>query len=251
MKQATVNIPENIKEILQNSKVEGKNLTLPQTLSRDIYLKTNQIIELLGGKWNRKLKCHVFDKDIKTVLDDSIETGLVVNEKKTFQFYETPDNVIEKLLDFARLSEYDVILEPSAGRGKIISKIRFYKKIDMCEINPKMVLELQKICNDKINIVGKDFLKYCPSFLYDKIIANPPFTGNTDIEHISHMIDLLKEGGILTTVCPCGILERDNKKADEFRQKLKNYSYSTYILPSDSFVESGTRIATAIITVKK
>ena len=89
-----------------------------------------------------------------------------------------------------------MILEPSAGRGaliKAINKVLPDKIVDCYEI-----MELNKTFLNKIptaNLIGSDFLRFNITNLYDKIIANPPFRNNQDIDHIRKMFSCLKEGG--------------------------------------------------------
>lgn len=87
-------------------------------------------------------------------------------------FYPTPYDVALKMIGELNLRGMN-ILEPSAGKGDLLSVIREkYTNIYCIEKN----LELQSILREKeYTILGDDFLKYKPDHLFDLILMNPPF----------------------------------------------------------------------------
>ena len=62
--------------------------------------------------------------------------------KKIDDFYPTPDFLIDKMLEKVNLSKVKYILEPSAGKGNIIEKLKdkIYHRteINAIEINPEL-----------------------------------------------------------------------------------------------------------------
>lgn len=65
-------IEKEILDILEEGRSEDNLFFLPDyQLDRKTYLKVNKVLECLNGKWNRKLKAHIFDSNIS----DSIEPG--------------------------------------------------------------------------------------------------------------------------------------------------------------------------------
>ena len=51
--------------------------------------------------------------------------------------------------------------------------------------------------------MGDDFLnpsEWATAFKYDRIIANPPFTKNQDIDHVMQMWNFLKPGGRIVSI---------------------------------------------------
>ena len=83
-------IPSEVLDVLKQSQCEGNQLHLPRQLSRDIYVQTAKIIELLGGKWNRSFGAHVFEGDCAERVDEAVMAGEVTDFQKLYQFYETP-----------------------------------------------------------------------------------------------------------------------------------------------------------------
>jgi len=57
------------------------------------------------------------EEELKDAIDDICETGEVETLQETikkFQFYPTPKEVAEYLVELADLKEDDIVLEPSA-----------------------------------------------------------------------------------------------------------------------------------------
>ena len=116
-----------------------------------------------------------------------------------WDFYPTPQNVIDKMLDLAQLCPHHCILEPSAGSGDLASAIANLgvSKIDCFELHPL----LQKaLILQRFNVLGDDFLKSQPQPIYDRVLANPPFSSNGVNRHTRQAFKFLKPGGRLITL---------------------------------------------------
>ncbi len=98
---------------------------------------------------------------------------------------------------------------------------------------------------------GSDFLVEYDGTKYDKIIANPPFSKNQDIDHVYKMYDALKEGGTLVTITSTHWQRSTNKKESEFRKWLEERDYYMEELEAGTFKESGTNIVTLILKISK
>jgi len=92
---ACLTISEPVLAVLNASTIEGATLKLNGQLDRALYTAVNKVLELLGGKWNRKAAAHVFEDDPARVIAEALEAGTVVDEKKLYQFYETPRAVAD------------------------------------------------------------------------------------------------------------------------------------------------------------
>ncbi|APU86911.1 hypothetical protein [Clostridium botulinum] len=89
---------------------------------------------------------------------------------------------------------------------------------------------------------------------YDKIIMNPPFERNQDIEHVLHAFSLLKPGGKVVAIMSEHPFFASDKKSQKFREWLENQEESfSKKLPSGSFLESdrSTGVNARIVTVRK
>ena len=243
-------IKEDVLTVLNNSRLEDKTLYLPEgQLERKLYQDVNKILELLGGKWNRKIKGHVFDEDVEEMLNDVINFGEIVDHKKEYQYFPTPKDVVRQLIELAELNSSDYVLEPSAGEGAIANELKVItNNVHVIELNPKMYAVLEPIFQMSMN---KDFLQVEPKELYDKVVMNPPFSKQQDVDHILHAYKTLKPGGILVSVVSESPFFRNNKKSVEFREWLEKMNAEIIDLEAGAFKESGTMVKTRIIKVRK
>ncbi len=251
MKQITVKIKENIKEVLLQSKVENNQLFLPNiVLDRALYVDVNKILELLGGKWNRKLKCHVFEEISKGQLDAVLNgEEKIVDVKKTYQEFFTPEHLAQRVVELADINRFHIVLEPSCGAGSIAREL--VKKTQYVE-----VVEIQKENYEKTissyNVVGfngdgnKDFLTIEPPEIpyFDRICGNPPYSKNPWQKHTIHAYKFLKSGGRLVFILPAN----PNPK---FYEWLSDKKYQVEDVEDKAFKDSGTLIKTVILVIDK
>ena len=240
----------NFNEIIKQGKLENNIYYLPDIqLDRKQYLDLAKHLNFLGGKWKGgKVKGFIFDRDINTI-DELL--GNNIQLKKEIQLFETPEEISDELVSLANIKETDKILEPSAGRGRIIKSIKkVYKgNIDYCEINEVNRDYLDKI--DDINFITQDFLDIKSDFKYDKIIANPPFNKNQDIKHIFKMYECLNVDGILVSIASKHWEHCNNKKETAFREWLESVNAEIITIEPGKFKESGTLIGMNIIIINK
>lgn len=233
-------------EILKQSKIIGNILFLPEIqLDRKKYLDIAKRLEFLGGKWKTNKKGFVFDRNI--TLDEIIENKEI---KKDIQFFETPEVLADYLVELAEIDDYHTILEPSAGRGAIIKAIQ---KLSRCWVNYYEISETNKKYLDSLDNVrclGNDFL--CnDDGKFQRIVANPPFSKNQDIQHIMRMYNRLDEGGILVSCASRHWEISKDKKSVEFRKFLEMVNAEIKDIDEGTFKKSGTMIGAKIIIIKR
>lgn len=236
-------------ESLLKCRIEGNTLYLPP-ISDGALPNYNDVRKaLLNAGATYKKNSFIFPTDAQPFIDRLIG-GESVNIKKEFQFFATPDALADRLVELAEMHETDSVLEPSAGMGSIVKAIQREfpgKEVDCCElmpINQNVLLEM-----NGANLVGEDFLQYTPMSTYDRIIANPPFSKNQDIDHIMRMFSMLRTGGRLVTIASKHWQNSSNKKEKAFRTFLEAANAEIYELESGAFKESGTSIAAVIIVI--
>ena len=241
-------VKEDVMSVLMRSSTSGCALQLPpEQLDRKLYVATNKVIESIGGIWNRKAKAHLFDHDPEEDLEQIINTGEWTDQKKEYQFFPTPDDVVKRMVEMAKIESTNVLLEPSAGMGNIL---KFFPKN-----NPYIAIELMpKNCETLRNIGFSvhegDFLSI--DFLtYDRVIMNPPFTKQQDIDHVLHAWEHMNDDGILVSVVSESPFYRENKKSISFRNWLLENKAEVFPLEEGTYKESGTMIRSRIIKVKK
>lgn len=245
--------------ILQSCTVEGLIVKLPpERLDRNVYAEVKKALELIGGKWKGgKTYGFVFKAD-PTDLLQQIANGEKRNLKKEYQFFATPVALAKRMAEMAELGEtedqpYGDILEPSAGQGAIVKAIHAATDnavtvycYELMDINREILSKMSGV-----KLVGDDFMKAASIVQYNRIIANPPFTKNQDIDHIRLMYNLLKPGGIMVTLSSPSWTFGSQKKQVEFKQWLTDVGAHTEEIPADTFKESGTSIRTVLIKIKK
>lgn len=238
-------------DILKNCSVEGNIVKLPpEQLDRKLYCEVAKSLELIGGKWKGgKTAGFVFPND-PTELLEQIANGEKRNLKKEYQFFATPDDLADYAVSLADIKPEHSILEPSAGQGAIIQAINKQLPsvfIDCCEAMDINQIFLQKIPTAKL--VGLDFL--LTEKKYDRIVANPPFTKNQDIEHIYHMFKSLKPNGVLVSFASKHWQTSSNQKEKDFRKWLELVNAEVIEIESGRFKASGTMVGTVLIKIIK
>lgn len=250
-------IANDVLAVLSGALCAGNQLILTGTLDRKLYVKANEVLEAAGGKWNRKLKSHVFDGDAYEAIDAVIVTGEIVTKKtlqQEFGYFPTPSDVVAKLLDLAEIKPGMKCLEPSAGKGAIAKRLKDMGCTPICcELLTDNANELIYALGISGVLVG-DFLELDPAkFIdFDRIIMNPPFAMQADIKHVTHALKFLKRGGILVAVMSSGVTFRQDKRTREFSDLINSFSeFELQALPEGSFKESGTGVNTVTLKVRK
>lgn len=117
-------------------------------------------------------------------------------------FYPTPDNLIDKMLDGVNLSMIHSILEPSAGKGDIVEHLK-RKETETNEYYTKYKFDIDCIEKDSslkcilkskgFRVVHDDFLTYSTMKEYDLIIMNPPFSNGC--KHLLKALEMQRRNG--------------------------------------------------------
>ena len=246
-------IPEEVLTILSTVEIEGNNVRITAQLDRKLYLAVNKVLDRIGGTWNKKAKAHVFDVDPTERLEVVINSGVLDPKIKTGYFH-TPVAIVDRMIELADINENHLILEPSAGQGHIADKlIKITENVIVCEI-------LETNCNileSKQIACSGEFFRFVKQSqrvgrLFDRIVMNPPFERQADIDHVTAAYGLLAPGGVLVTIMSAGVLFRENKKTQEFRVNIMD-PHGTYLdrFPAGAFKESGTMVNTILLRLEK
>lgn len=239
-------IEQNIIDILKQGKFENGIYYLPQIiLDRKIYIKVNEVLENAGGKWNKKEKGHIFQSD-PNKLWLSIESRETVNEKKLYQFFETPKEIVNQIIELADIKKEMSVLEPSAGHGSICDELPKNIELRCIEIDAE---KCEVLIGKGYNCENIDFINYNYNN-FDRIVMNPPFTKGQDASHVLHAYNLLKEGGKLVSVMSNSITFNSQKKYQAVRD-LIDKNGEIIELPDNSFEKSGTKVKTVLVVINK
>lgn len=263
MVKAQVTIPENVLQVLDACRVESGVLMLPpEQLERKLYEAVNKHLELMGGKWNRKAKGHVFEKDPSAILESALRTGEILDTKKAFQMFFTPPDLARRMVDVAKVQPGRRVLEPSAGAGNLVAAIinrgflgfECGGKVVAVELNRGLANELivrrnkTLYANDaNYDVQCLDFLECVPDQLgsFHAVVMNPPFANGQDVAHIIHAMKFLKAGGWLAAICADGV-----RQNDKLKPLIKAMGGDWEPLPSGSFQASGTGVNTVLVSLQ-
>ena len=107
-----------------------------------------------------------------------------------------------------------------------------------------------------VTVEERNFLAVPPCGSFDVVVMNPPFVGTHWMAHVRHALDFLKPGGILRAVLPASAEVNEGRQFEAFRAWAKQHSDGGwrgpfFDLPPESFAESGTRIQTVIMRLRK
>lgn len=239
---------------------------------KDLVLKVNQILadhygEVIGDGMT---------KEDDPLSEDKRKTA----PARYFGFYPTPDAAADTFMaGVSLLQEKDKprlrILEPSAGTGALarrcirtvdqvvenhsrreyyraeyLEKYRFDNAVDCIEVQPHLA---DQLIREGIyhKVMCHDFLQVTPEPIYDRVVMNPPFDRERDIDHIMHALDFLKPDGCLVAIMSAGTEFRETRKAVAFRALMEKMGACWGDLPAGSFAEVGTYVNTIMLRVWK
>lgn len=245
-------VPTTVLEVLDRAETDGPRLVLTGTLDRKLYLDTAKVLEAAGGKWNRKVRAHLFDGDAADAIEAVILTGEVVSAKQQFGYFPTPAPIVEQLLDLAAIKPGMRILEPSAGRGAIaLAAAGAGALVDCVEVQADHADAIRDAHHPDVTVLVADFLTTSPQPVYDRVVMNPPFARQADIAHVNHAWKAVKPGGRLVAVMSAGVTFRTTAPAVTFRNQLEALGGELHPLPEGAFKESGTGVNTVIAVLPK
>lgn len=238
-------IEDDVLAVLSGSFLRARTLTLPGALERSLYLRTNKVIEALGGKWNRRIACHEFDADAAPLIDAVILTG-AVELPSDFGFFPTPAWLVRDMIERAAMRPGMTVLEPSAGDGAIATPLRdtCEAKVFCVELQGKNVAALEAI---GFEVAESDFMEFESALRFDRVLMNPPFARRADVHHVTKAFRLLRAGGRLVAIMSAGVTFRDDVLTNTFREFVADHDGTIEPLPDESFKTSGTAVRTVIV----
>ena len=131
--RTTFEISDEVRDVLARSTITATSVKLPSgQLERKLYEAVNKALEGAGGRWDRKSKAHLFDRDPREVLGLAVETGKAVNLRTKLQAFYTPPELAEKMVAASGIANHravvrarandrfgrPLVLEPSVGEER-------------------------------------------------------------------------------------------------------------------------------------
>ncbi|MCP3940588.1 MAG: methyltransferase, partial [Desulfobacteraceae bacterium] len=176
-------------------------------------------------------------------MNDSLKNG--VQTVSASQLFPTPDDLAQRMVNYAGLKKWHTVLEPSAGTGSLLNAAKNTEAlITAVELNLNLCDHLK--AKGFNNIKQGDFLT-CNGDLgvFDRIIMNPPFEKGQDIKHIKHALKFLKSGGRLVALCANG-----PRQTKEVKPLVKQSGGDWEDLPPGTFKSAGTMVNTAMLIIE-
>ena len=173
------------------------------------------------------------------------ENGTAPKAVSAYQLFQTPPAIAEQLVDLLDIGASDMVLEPSAGLGRLLDAIMPRKPAGVwaVEINADCEKELRNnYACPSVKTFHQDFLAWKASVFipFDAVAMNPPFHNMQDILHIKHAKKFLNHGGRLAAIC------MDTPHREEALRPLA----SEWIkLPEASFKDAGTRVGCCMMLI--
>lgn len=247
-------ITENIKKILEQWEFNGNIYLLPKIqLDRKDYQEVNKVLESLWGKWKTKV-WHIFNweqEELENALQEVLEqweTTTLDEIKKQFQYYPTPKELAEKLVELADIQADDFVLEPSAWQWAILEEFPKYSYCFANELNgDNYEILIERFWQTKLHITCSDFMDMWTDIKFNKIIANPPFSKNQDVKHILHMYDLLEEWWRLVSIASNMI----QHKTTNLHKQLMDLNPKFIPVEEWAFKNSWTMVSSVIVVIDK
>lgn len=255
-------ISNEVLAVLGNCTFKDNLLYLPPgQLDRALYTAVNAVLAANGGKWNRAAKAHVFDEPAESAIEQALLTGEFHRVKQDLGQFDTPAALADRVCQLADLKAGQLIYEPSAGIGNLVAAairaIGTGAGIFANEIDPKRHAQCVSTNYRAFGGGGismKDFLTIDTvqagkdNLLFDRVIMNPPFANQADIDHVQHALQMLKPGGRLVAIMSASVKFRTNRKTTEFRQLIDGISQWEAV-PEKAFAESGTNVNAVIAAI--
>lgn len=221
-------------------------------LSNAEYDSIKPYMERLGAHWRERIKGFVINK-VEKIHDEDEEW---VKWKEENQFFGTPKKVANRVVELAEIHNGCVVLEPSAGDGKLLDAIP--SNIDVKEYAVEPTNRNFEILQEKgyhaVRVTFEDFyeeIAHKNELSIDRIIMNPPFSGQRDIIHTMMAYNLLHRGGIIVSVVSENSLYYKTDKTEMFNKFLKETGAIIEHVEYGAFKESGTTVDTVIIKINK
>jgi phospholipid N-methyltransferase len=253
-------ITNEVREVLESGiRIDGDFVVITAQLDRKLYVKVNEVLEALGGKWKRSAKAHVFVGDAGDLIEQALLHGEVTTDRDA-GFFPTPRVLADEMARWVvpNATALVTVLEPSAGSGVLIDAVMFQResaRVVALEWDDKrrQALTVWHRENPRIQIFpDSDFLEFEPAQRYAAIIANPPFckVGLGDhLDHLHHMLALLAPRGRLACVMPASLMFRQDKRYAATRASVSFCSGTITPLPAGTFKEAGTMVNTCLVKI--
>lgn len=204
-------LPFPVLQVLNEGRAVGKTFSFgygPATDNTAAKAEAARVLDAIGGVAvdHREFE---FDYPPDPVIEQLISSG-VMPDRVAHQYYPTPEELAEHIIECAEISPLHSVLEPSAGQGAIASRV-MAADLECVEISPLHCRILCQRFNGTAMIHQADFLEWTTPRRFDRIVMNPPYSEGRAAAHVARAARLLKPGGRLVALLPASFRNGDRK----------------------------------------
>lgn len=239
--------------------INGNRLELPQDEEFDNYPAVKKALITAGGKYK---KCGFEFSIPAQEIKERLLGGEIIDDVKKYQYFPTPTALAERIVPMANIQPHHSVLVPCAGKGGLEGGlIRGFdcNSITLIELMPENFKSLERkdflslISTKGVGLSNTDFLTYNArgAVKFNRILSNPPFTKNQDIDHVLHMYSMLQYGGRIVSVMSTSWVNGQQKKQVKFREFMNATEAKVIQLDRGEFKESGTMVPSVIVIIDK
>lgn len=261
MRIKTVDISDEAAEVLRRGVWSGKVFMLPAGhLEKPLYAQVDKALRALGGKWHKGLRGHLFAQDAADAMRAALESGNVVDTKRTLEQFFTPAALAEHIVvQLAGVTRGTLVLEPSAGGGALVGPaLDQGASVIAVEIDQGLAGALKilgQMRGGDLNVINTDFLNVpVLSITPTVVVMNPPFSRGQDMAHVRHAFAMLAPGGTLVAIMSPHWVQSTDRASNDFRvflSQLGDDAYDWESLPEGSFKQAGTGVNTGVLLLRK
>lgn len=256
-----VAISEAVYDVLSRSTIGGPAdrpfLILPKgELPRPLYVDVDKVLKALGGKWNRGVGGHVFDRPVDGQLAEALRCRTAVDQKRTQEQFFTPKRIAADLAQRLEIDDGTHVLEPSAGAGALVdAAMALGAHVTAVERDDLLIAGLREVGHQRegwLRVCHADFMEWelrdappsdhCHFGPVDAVLMNPPFSRGQDMAHVTRALEFLRPGGRLGAIMSPHWRFAEDRQSVGFRAMMNPLTYLWTPLPDGSFVESGTSV---------
>lgn len=163
--------------------------------------QASQVLEAIGGVYEKTASRSGhwrFDYEPGDIIDAVVCSGMIPDQV-SHQFYPTPARVAALAIAQANEGAHDWMrwLEPSAGNGALADLM---PKGTQCIEVSELRASILKAKGHQVQCM--DFLAVPSEECADRIVMNPPFSGNRWRAHVEHAATMVAPGGRLVSILP-------------------------------------------------
>lgn len=170
--------------------------------SKHLLAEVDAIMAALGGTklfggTLQNMPYWQFEYDPRRIVREVAVSGKIP-DAKAHQFYPTPTELAQRLVEWLEVGQEDTCCEPQAGQGGIADLLP--KDRTLCvEVSP---LHCQILREKGHTVIEGDFLAWNPGTRFSVIAMNPPYSEGRWAAHLAKAGALVELGGRLGAILP-------------------------------------------------